>query len=152
MVRAGLTLVVVMLLGLGCDSSDPITPQSGTVTFGADEGADFLRGVVRDPGNFANSDLYASRNGEHLKLATGGADPTVNRPVTWFKQGGIPKRYTSLAEVPNDLPPDTQPEALLTTQTGNGFVLKRKDGGYTKGWIAAADASSLTIEFAPVDE
>lgn len=146
-------IVVVGLALAGCDSAEQVEPASGTLTFRNDQGADFLRGVVQDPGNFQNSDLYASYNGgNNLKLATGGANPTVNRPVTWFKNAGnVPQKFDSLAEVPTDLPPDEQPQALLTTQVGNGFVLQRKDGGYTRGWIQAASGTEVTIQFDPVE-
>lgn len=150
--RAGWVVLVVGLFLVACDSAESVDPVAGTVSFGADEGVDMLRGTVQDPGNFQNSDLFASRNGGALKLSTGGANPTVNRPVTWFKNGGgVPQKYDSLAEVPNDLPPNEQPEPLLTTQVGNGFVLQRKDGGYSKGWIEAASGESITVQFAPID-
>lgn len=153
MLRRAWVLIVGLLL-VACDSSsEGPDPVSGTLTFKAEEGVDLLHGAVRDPGTFGNSDLYATRNGAKLRLATGGPNATQSRPVNWFMPSGVARRFASLAEVPNEKPsPDVLTQALLTTQAGNGFVLQRKDGGYTKGWIEAADSNQLTIQFEPLVE
>jgi len=145
--------LAVACVAAGCDSSDPGDPASGEVTFGADEGVDLFSGKVRDPGNYANSDLFASANGDGLKLSTGGEDIVHSRPVNWFKTGGgVAQRFDSLAEVPTDPPADGAViEPLINARTGNGFVVERADGGYTRGWIKSADTSSVTIEFAPLE-
>lgn len=150
-VRIVMSIVCLVSFGSACDSADgPGDPVAGTVTFGADEGVDFFTGKVHDPGNFSNSDLFASRSGDGLKLATGGDDPTDNRPVNWFKSGGgVPQTFASLAEVPTDRPGDAMVEPLVKAKTGNGFLVQRADGGYTRGWIASADGGAVTIEFAP---
>lgn len=151
----GVCLVVAVSIGeLGaCDAGGDSGPVSGTVTFGADEGVDLRTGKKKDPGNYANSDLYASQNGGALKLATGGDSPTDNRLVNWFKSGGgIPRTFASLADVPSDKPTDAMFESLLHAEPGQGFVIERADGGFTRGWLASADGSAVTIEFAPLDE
>ncbi|MFO0745686.1 MAG: hypothetical protein U1F43_08435 [Myxococcota bacterium] len=140
-------------LGAGCDSPSSGPAVSGTVTLHADDGVDLHSGKVQTPGNFKNSDLYASSNGSSLELASGGATPTQNRPVNWFvTPGGVNETFESLAAVPDDLPSGTSGTPLVHAKTGNGFVVERKDGGYSKGWVKAADATSVTIEFAPLAE
>ena len=142
--------VWVVALGLGCDSADPGDPVAGTIALAADEGINFFSGKLQKPGNFANSDLYTSRNADGLKLATGGPDATKSRPVNWFKTGGgVPRTFASLAEVPFDRPDEAMTEPLIHAKAGNGFLVKRADGGYTRGWIATAEGTTVTIEFVP---
>lgn len=158
--KRAITFVAFVTLGAlttsalaACDDpgGEPGDPVAGTITLGPDEGVDFFSGKLRDPGNYANSDLIASRNADGLKLSTGGDSATHSRLVNWFKTGGgVPRTFASLAEVPTDRPGETMNEPLVKAKTGNGFLVERADGGYTKGWIASAVGTSITIEFAPV--
>ena len=137
---------------LACDTAGgrAALDASGTQTVRAEQGITFVDGALVESANFANADLFATRNGTSLKLSTGGDNPTVNRPVTWFKtSGGVFPTFASLAEVPTTLPSADQTESLVKAKAGNGFVLQTMRGTYVHGWIASVDADSVTIQFAP---
>lgn len=155
--------LLVVLLSLcaatfvaGCDSSSDgpgvVTPGPGETTIKADEGINFTSGEHQDPGNYANSDIYATSMGSHLKLATGSDRPTTNRPVNWFPTGGGKyNTYVSLADVPDaPLPTDADTASLTIPEQGNGFITLNAAGTYTKGWLKAVTATSITIEYAPL--
>jgi hypothetical protein len=148
-------LAVLLILPwavLAACADDPTGPRAGMLTMGADEGLDFVAGSVRSPGNFQNSDLYASANGDlGLKLMTGGADPTKNRPILWFKgAGGLPTTFDAFDDVPNTPAADTDTEQLTHAKTHYGFVLETHTGTQVKGWITVADKDSVTIQFGPL--
>lgn len=146
-----LALIALAAATSGCDS-DPSPAVSGTVTLHAEEGIDLHSGKVQKPGNFKNSDLYVTSNGSSLELIPGGASPTQSRPVNWFVNGGgVNQTFDSLASVPDEAPAtDAMGVPLVHAKTGNGFVALRRAGGYTKGWISAADGTAVTIEFEPL--
>jgi hypothetical protein len=134
---------------LACDDGGSVQ-ASGTITLSADQGVNLVTGQLQDPGNFANSDIFTSTSGATLKLSTGGSDPTVNRPVTWFRSvGGIVPTFGALDEVPDIRPDDSMTASLVIPETGNGFVVKNADGSYTRGWLQSVGGSSVTIEFVP---
>lgn len=152
--KRGLTIVILgwlVIASVACDSSsEPGDPVAGTITLGPDEGVDLFSGALKEPGHYGNSDLIASRNADGLKLSTGGDSPTHNRRVNWFKTGGgVPRTFASLDEVPTDRPTEGMNEPLIKAKTGNGFLVERADGGFTKGWVASAEGTLVTIEFAP---
>jgi hypothetical protein len=120
----------------------------GEVSLSADTGIDCSTGTFQAKGNYANSDLFATAGSSHLKLATGGSDPTKNRPVNFFLGlGGIHETFVSLDDVPAGIPTSDMTQSLIHAKTGNGFVLMRADGGYTRGWITYADGVKVTIQY-----
>jgi hypothetical protein len=131
--------ILVSGLALACGDDAP-PPDAGTATLGRDQGVDFGSGRVRDPGNFGNSDLFASANGDSgMKLASGGASPTDNRPVTWFQTSvGIYTVFPDLAGVPS-APSPTTVDHLVHAKPGYGFLLVTADGDLVRSWLAAAD-------------
>ena len=56
-------LPLVFSLLIACDSGGGSYPSNGEVTLSAEQGVDFTSGRLQDPGNFKNSDLYATANG-----------------------------------------------------------------------------------------
>ncbi len=143
------------VLAAGCDSGgeEDDSIKSGTLTIRADQGIDFRTGAVLDPGNFANSDLLASNNGDHLKLTTGGDSPVDNRRVNWFLgDGGTFDTFGTLNDVPTTKPELDENQALVRAVAGRGFVLETRGDGWVRGIIDAADASSVTVTFVPLDE
>ncbi len=148
-------LALAATLSGGCDSgsdgggSDAASP-SGTVTFGHHQGVDFQTGALMDPGTFANSDLYAATNGSSgLNLLPGGQTSANTRAVDWNVLGGVPQTYTSLAAVPDAAP--TATATLVNAKTGNGGVVANKAGGRTRVWISSASATSVTLQFEPLE-
>lgn len=140
-----LTVAAVSPL-LAC-GDDAAPPDAGTITLGRDQGVDFGTGKVRDPGNYANADLFATHNGDAgMKLATGGDNPTHNRAITWFRNGGLPGQFPDLASVPK-APLPTTSDQLVHAKTGNGFLLETADGDHVRGWLATASATSVTLEW-----
>lgn len=152
-VRFALSLAAVTALLPVAPACDDATapPDAGTVTLEHDEGVDFVNGTFEDPGNYANSDLYATTNGDSgMKLATGGANVIDNRPITWFKTGGgLAGEFSDLASVPTT-PAPTAADPMLHARLGNGFLLVAKNGDLVHGWISAASATSVTLEWARV--
>ena len=148
---AWITPLVIVLAGCGGESTGE-GAGSGEATFGLEQGVNFTTGAVQNPAKFNNCDLYATSGGSHLKLKTGGETIVDNQPVNWFKTGGVPTKFNGLAEVPSDKPTSDMYESLLKAKTGVGFVLKNHTGaGYTRGWIRDATATSITIEYAPLN-
>lgn len=143
---------LALTLGAGCDADGGApSVQPGTVALAAEQGVDFHAGARVEPGNFANSDLYASRNGTALKLATGGPSPVVNHPVNWFMgANGLHRTFASIDEVPSEPPSDAMTDSLVRARAGNGFVLRTHRGVWVRGWIASADADEVTITWAPL--
>ena len=149
--RIALAFVVLAALTFGaCDSGGASGPVSGTLTLAKDQGVDFHTGQLQVPGNFKNSDIYSASNGTALELMTGGDNPTANRPVNWFVgNGGVHQTFASLADVPDVPPSADMTEVLVHAKTGNGFIVTTHRGALVRGWVASADASSVTIEFEP---
>jgi len=149
-----LALLLVALLAFvgpaACDSEGASGPVAGTLTLTHDQGVDFHTGRLVDPGNFANSDLYATNSGSGLKLATGGDNPTVNRPVNWFlNAGGLHRVFESLAAVPDEPPTEDMTDSLVKAKTGNGFIATTHRGALVRGWVSSADTESVTLVFEP---
>jgi len=142
--------LLAMVAPVACDAgSGGAGVSSGTVTFGAEEGVDFITGRVASPGHFGNSDLYATRSGTGLKLTTGGPNPTVNRPINWFLgPGGVHLTFASLDEVPEEPPDEGMTAALIRARPGNAFVVLTSGGTWVRGWLADADGEAVTIVFA----
>ena len=150
-----LTVLLALVLVAGCDdggdSSVAASTTSGTVTLGADEGIDFNSGEVQRPGNFGNSDIYATRNGSALKLSGGGPNIVDVRPLTFFQgAGGVFPTYEDIDAVPNVKPVDGQDAVLPKARTGNGFTILNAAGFYSKGFIVSADETSVTIQYQPL--
>lgn len=142
------------MLALGCgsdaggSSSEEEVPR--VLTIGPNQGIDFGAAAVVTTGGapFSKSDIYATANGDFLKLASGGAKITEANPVTWFKNGGIPRTFESHAQVPKTTPSADETEPLAKAQAGIGFVVKNHlDSGHTRCWIKSATADSVEIEF-----
>jgi len=141
-----LTLLTFLTLLGACD--DTLVGASGTVTLQHEEGVEFIDGTHQRPGNYRDSDLIAFRAGSSLSLVTGGPNPTVYRPINWFVGGGgVMRRFDSLADVPTEAPSDAMASPNNRAQVGHGFVALTSRGTYTRGWIAEADGSKVTIEF-----
>lgn len=134
-------------LAPACDDATA-PPDAGTIVLKHDAGVDFVNGTLEDPGNYANSDLYATTNGDSgMKLATGGATVIDNRPITWFKNGGgLAMAFPDLASVPTS-PAPTSADAMLHARTGNGFLLVAKNGDLVRGHVSDASATSLTLQW-----
>lgn len=144
-------LVILIALGTGCDSGD-VVGTSGTVTLTKEQGVEFIGGTVQATGNYKDSDLIARVSGNNMSLVTGGDSPTNNRPINWFfGGGGIMQRFDSLADVPTVAPDDTMTQPNLAAKTGHGFVVRTSKKTWTRGWISAADSTSVTIQFEHLD-
>ena len=143
-----LILMTCSILWTCADADGPGFEGHGEVSLTADTGIDFSTGTFQAKGNYANSDLFATAGSSHLMLATGGSSPTKNRPVNFFLgPGGIHGTFASLDDVPAETPPSDMTQSLIHAKTGNGFVLMRADGGYTRGWIKSADGLKVTIQY-----
>lgn len=138
-------LVAALTPACGDDATPP--PATGTATLTKNTGLDLTTGQVVTPGNYRNSDLFATENGSSgLRLATGGANPTDNRPIVWFRNAGnVLRTFASLSEVPTDTPSfaDTLPNA----KTGYGCVLRTAGGDHVRCFVSSATATSVTIEW-----
>ena len=147
-----------LLVGVvGCDedggtvTGSPTATLSGTIALGPDRGIDFANGDAVSPGNWGNSDVFATANGDSLKLTAGGPTPTKNRPVDWFRTAGnVHKKYDSLADVPNTKPTSATYPSLLHAEVGHAFSVQTMEGDYVKGRVTAASAVSVTIEYVSV--
>lgn len=147
--------IIVSVMGCGSDAMRKSSQNDGAITITKEQGIDFTRRQVVDPGNFANSDIYAVDNGHALKLSSGGVKSEVSgkftstesQPVTWFLTGGVAQEFDSLEDVPVELPKKPY-QPLLHAKVGNGFIVKNAQGfGYTRGWIVESSPTSVTIEF-----
>jgi len=150
-------ILVITFVVMGCSSdvTRKAAKNDGALTIKKDQGIDFTRHQITDPGNFANSDIYAVDNGHALKLLSGGVKSeisgkftsTSSQPVTWFMTGGVAEEFSSLAEIPVELPKKPY-QPLLHAKKGNGFIVKNAQGfGYTRGRIVDSAPSFVTIEF-----
>lgn len=146
-------LALVLAAGAlpACDSDATGAPDSGTVSLGPDDGVDFQTGKKKSPGNFANADVIVTANGDSgMRMASGGSGPTTSRPLLWFKTaGGLPQAFDALASVPST-PAPTTADVILNAKTGYGFIVEAKGGDLVRGWVSAASASSVTLEWARV--
>jgi hypothetical protein len=135
-------------------------PATATLT-GDKDGVDMLTGSVytgegeTQTGSWLNSDVYTTASyDDALKLWTGGPRNTQGRPANWFvTSGGATETFSSLNDVP-DSPKPTDAEVGLTSgkvETGHGFIILASDEAtYFKGFVSAADANSMTIEYEPL--
>ncbi len=151
-VAFGLSLGLVAACDTSTSSSSVnASATSGVVTLGTDEGIDFTTGVVQQPGNFGNSDLYTSQNGSAMKLTSGGANIVDVRPVSFFQtSGGVYPIYADLDDVPNVRPEASMKLPLPKADVGNGFTILTASGAYTKGFVVSASATSVTIQYEPL--
>jgi hypothetical protein len=129
------------------------TGQAGTVTLNAETGIVFSSGEVLKPGNYKNSDIYATAGSGYLKLTPGGLIPTESNPVTWFQgAGGFHSTYSSLKQVPSSKPSEESGYSLVKAKAGIGFVVKNNvSEGYTKGWISQGGSGKVIIEYVVID-
>lgn len=142
--RYVLPLLTVTFFACGDEATSG--PRSGSETLTKDTGIDFTTGALKKPGTFANSDLFATNNGDHLRLSTGGDKPTELRPIVLFRNAGlVPRTFERLADVPTDAP--TGFDGVPAARTGYGFVLESIDGDLIRGWIKEGTATSVTIEW-----
>ncbi|HIA04533.1 MAG TPA: hypothetical protein EYN66_21995 [Myxococcales bacterium] len=127
--------------------------ESKTITLNAETGINFETGEYLKPGNFKNSDVYATAGKSYLKLTPGGPIPTQSNPVTWFKgAGGFHSTYSSLNQVPNSKPDDKGGKSLVKAKAGIGFVVQNNvSTGYTKGWIQNGGPNQVIIEYVLID-
>ena len=150
-----ITVLLSSLCGFGCDSAgggggclDP-----GSVTFGAEQGADLCKGTVL-PGSHA-TDIWAVDAGGKLAFMSGGASAPKPRPVNWFNPGGYQVAYDSLSMVPteeDDFPTESIGITLQKAKEHGGFILLRSDGTWVKGWFASLTATQVTVHFAPISD
>lgn len=141
------------LFAVGCGAGDDTSGSVGypaTVTLSLDEGVNMVTGEHMDPGNFGNSDLYTSANGDDIKLSTGGDTIIASRAAEWFQTGGTADVFSGLDMVPNTPLPTGSGLPLIHAKTGNGFIIQASSGTYFKGYVSAASATSATIEYEPV--
>lgn len=136
----------------GCDDTVAPSGHASTpniVVLGAETGVEFATAMKMVPGNYANSDVYATANGDHLKLTVGGPSPTKSRLAHWYKTGGgVNQTFDALAVVPTEIPVEEIHEpSLLKAQVGNAFVVETMHGAYVKGWLSQASQDTVTIEF-----
>ena len=143
-----LGVLSLFLLG-GCADGSPAAAGSGIVTLFADDGVHFGTGTVQSPGNFQDSDVRATSSATHgcLTLNPGGPKPTTNHPVDWFDG----QEFVSLEEVPTEATNPVTNQSLVCAETGRGFLMEAKWGGWTRAWIQAAGAQSVTLHFEPVE-
>jgi hypothetical protein len=138
-------LAATLLVACG---DDAIVGTSGTVTLRAEQGVEFIDGTFQAVGNYRDSDMIARRSGSNLMLVTGGPNPTVYRPINWFMgDGGLLRRFGSLAEVPKNAPPESMTQPNVLAREGHGFVALTSRGTWTRGFITAAAEGSVTIAF-----
>lgn len=147
---AALVATLVAAFAGACDDDAP-PPDTGTATLQHDQGVDFGSGRTVTPGNFGNADVYVTTNGDSgMKLATGGSSPVDNRPITWFRTGGgLPAEFADLAAVPS-APEPTTFDANLHVKVGQGFLVKTKRGDLVRGFVASADATTISLAWARV--
>jgi len=132
------------------EATDP--PAAGRVTFARDQGVSFTTGALMAPGNFSNSDVFASANGSWLKLSSGGSSPTVTRPMAWYVNGGgIPLEFQALSEVPAT-DPGGGANYIGNAKPHLAFVVETALGDRVRGWIEAGDATSVTLQWERVAE
>lgn len=143
-------LALVSLAACADEASDP--PAAGRVTFGRDQGVSFTTGAVMAPGNFSNTDVFASANGSWLKLSSGGSSPTVTRPMAWYLNGGgIPVEFQAMGEVPDTDPSDSA-SYIGNAKPHLAFVVETALGDSVRGWIEAGDATSVTLQWERIIE
>ncbi|MDP6946316.1 MAG: hypothetical protein QF464_19360 [Myxococcota bacterium] len=154
------TLLCTLATGCGDGEVDSGPSYPATATFGHEQGVNMLTSEVftgqgeSPAGTFANSDLFAKANGDALKLYTGGPTSSKNRPVEWFQTGGTADIFDCLSDCDNQVPSEPVPTAdglpLNQAEAGNGFILVVSTGHAFKGHITSASATSVTVEYAPI--
>ena len=146
----------------GAGSSDSSVSYPATVTLMGDkDGVNMLTGAVFNgegetpAGSWLNSDVYTTDSyDDALKLWTGGPRNTQGRPANWFVTGGgATETFGSLAQVPNTPKPKASDVGLSSgrVEAGHGFIILASDEAtYIKGFVSAASADSVTIEYEPI--
>jgi hypothetical protein len=120
------------------------------VTLRPEQGADFGRGSLVVQGHPLKVDLicYAGKKGLDCQA---GAGPTVanQKHLKLFRTpGGVTRTFSSLAEVPTEIPAVGNRDMLKGAAAGMGFVLENNlTETYTRGFVKAADPGSVTIQY-----
>jgi len=160
--------LLIACAATACGDGDASGDGEGSVSYpatatliGDKDGVNMLTGTVytgegeTENGSWVNSDVYTTASfDDALKLWTGGPRNTQGRPANWFVTGGgATETFTSLDTVP-DTPKPTAADVGSTSgrvQAGHGFIVLASDEvTYFKGFVAAADANSITIEYEPL--
>ena len=161
-------LLAFALITSACGDDGTTSADDGSVSYpatatliGDKDGVNMLTGEVFNgeaetpTGSWLNSDIYTTASYEDaLKLWTGGPRNTQGRPANWFVSGGGSTQiFASLDAVP-DSPKPTQTDVGSSSgrvETGHGFIVLASDEvTYFKGFVSAADANSVTIEYTPL--
>ena len=160
-------LLLALSPACGDDLSDPQSGESSTTypatatLIGDKDGVDMLTGTVYNgenetpKGSWLNSDVYTTASfDDALKLWTGGPRNTEGRPANWFvTSGGATETFASLDAVPDSPRPSAADSGISSgrVETGHGFIILASDQvTYFKGFVSAADANSITIEYTPL--
>lgn len=133
-------------------------PLGHVVTLQDGTGIDVAAAALVANASFANADLFATHNGDGLRLSTGGPSPTVSRPVNWFIGADKkPQLFSTFTGIPAVLRDADMTAALPIAVQRVGFVLQTEDGGWARGWVRDVTWDSFTgqwrvdIEFGLLD-
>ncbi|GMV42119.1 MAG: hypothetical protein AMXMBFR64_38350 [Myxococcales bacterium] len=149
-------ILVAWLLG-GCEAAETApggdtsatAGATGTVTLGIDGGVVFGTGTAMAKGHDLKADLMAYKSGTGLDLKAGiPQGSTSRRPLHVLKTpGGTDATFASLAEVPVELPSESEANAYAhKVKAGMGIVLRNNvSEGHTVVWVEAAGGSPATV-------
>lgn len=149
-------IMMACLLG-ACDAAETAQGSdataaagaTGTVTLGIDGGVVFGTGAVLAKGHDLKTDLMAYKSGAGLDLKAGiPQGTTTRRPLHVLKTpGGTDATFSSLAEVPVELPSESEANVYAhKVKAGMGLVLRNNiSEGHTVVWVEAAGGSPARV-------
>ena len=136
----------IMLLLAACADGGDASPD-GVVTLLLDEGVNFSSGAKQIPGNFQDSDVWATSNATLacMGLSPGGPTPISYQPVDWLKG----QTFAGIDDVPSVASDPVTNQSLTCAETGGGFLIESKAAGWIKVWIQDASVTSVTLVYEP---
>jgi len=123
------------------------------ITLKPEQGAVFANGDVLSEASPLKVDLICFASSISVDMQAG-AGPTMSKQkhLKLFRTpGGTVQKFSSIDELPDELPKDDDRDMVHNADAGNGFVVENNvSQGYTKVFVKDADDGKAVLQYQPI--